>query len=132
MDKSKGSTRAIMLSLFVVSQLMIISTVGDGGVAGADPGPNAIERGINFISPLEKFTYLIKLAWAHFRVPDSERIKEGGSNAGEFIRNVAVKSFEESEETAERIAKAAGDAVHEAAENVKKSVSDHVRQQNDL
>ncbi|XP_043696294.1 uncharacterized protein LOC122646758 [Telopea speciosissima] len=112
--------------------MMIISTVGDRGGVGADPGPNAIERGINFVTPFEKLTSIIKLAWNHFKIPDSERIKEGGSNAGEFIRNAAVKSLEESEETAERIAKAAGDAVNDAAKKVKRSVSGHARQQNDL
>ncbi|XP_043716883.1 uncharacterized protein LOC122664915 [Telopea speciosissima] len=103
MDKSKWSTRALIVSLFIIiisHELMIISTVGDAG--GDDQGPNAVERSINFKTPFQKLTSLIKLAWVHFRIPDSERIKEGGSNA-----------------------KAAGDVAHEAAEKVKRTISSH-------
>ncbi|KAJ4950785.1 hypothetical protein NE237_027617 [Protea cynaroides] len=119
-----------MVSLFIiVSQLMILSTVGDVGDAGADPGPIPVERAVNFITPLEKLTSLIKLARDRLRIPDSERIKAGGSNAGEFITNAAVKSFEETEEIAERSAKAAVDAVHETAKKLKRLKT---KQHNDI
>ncbi|XP_042487021.1 uncharacterized protein LOC122067252 [Macadamia integrifolia] len=106
MDKSKRSGRALMVSLFIISQLLIISTIG---VGEADHGPNAVERGINFKTSFEKLTSLIKLAWHHFKIPDSERIKEGGANA-----------------------KAAGHAAHEPGEKVKRTIPHHDGQENEL
>ncbi|KAL5724353.1 hypothetical protein ACHQM5_007625 [Ranunculus cassubicifolius] len=111
----------ILLVLLIACTIAAATDVGGGGETQK---PNAAERAIGFIDPVthwDKLKSWVKVAWInHGPYSKSE---EPLAEAGEAVKKAFSESYETSKETAEHASNVAGQAWHNTADTVKRTVS---------